>query len=123
MSFSSNHILCGPATNIRRGSNVMRLSVNWLVRNLALAFIEFIRNTPQLVQIIFWYLAVLQALHDVEIVIDEKHLRLSGGILFVDLDERVDAALITRLRQVPVEIILPKDARITFVREDERVRQ
>lgn len=41
---------------------VMRLSVNWLVRNVALAFIEFIRNTPQLVQIIFWYFAVLQTL-------------------------------------------------------------
>lgn len=41
---------------------VMRLSVNWLVRNIALAFIEFVRNTPQLVQIIFWYVAVLQTL-------------------------------------------------------------
>jgi general L-amino acid transport system permease protein len=41
---------------------VMRLSTNWLVRNLALWFIEAIRNTPQLVQIIFWYLAVLQTL-------------------------------------------------------------
>ncbi len=41
---------------------IMRLSVNWLVRNLALAFIEFVRNTPQLVQIVFWYLAVLQTL-------------------------------------------------------------
>ena len=40
----------------------MRLSVNWLVRNIALVFIEFVRNTPQLVQIIFWYFAVLQAL-------------------------------------------------------------
>jgi len=39
---------------------IMRLSVNWLVRNVALAFVEFIRNTPQLVQIIFWYLAVLR---------------------------------------------------------------
>src|SRR5436190_5116725 len=25
---------------------IMRLSVNWLVRSIALAFIEFIRNTP-----------------------------------------------------------------------------
>jgi len=41
---------------------IMRLSVNWLVRNLALGFIEFVRNTPQLVQIIFWYFAVLQTL-------------------------------------------------------------
>lgn len=41
---------------------VMRLSTNWLVRNIALAFIELVRNTPQLVQIIFWYVAVLQTL-------------------------------------------------------------
>jgi general L-amino acid transport system permease protein len=41
---------------------IMRLSVNWLVRNLALCFVEFVRNTPQLVQIVFWYFAVLQAL-------------------------------------------------------------
>ena len=40
----------------------MRLSANWLVRNIALGFIELVRNTPQLVQIIFWYVAVLQTL-------------------------------------------------------------
>ena len=38
----------------------MRLSSNWLVRNIALWFIELVRNTPQLVQIIFWYVAILQ---------------------------------------------------------------
>ncbi len=41
---------------------IMRLSINWLVRNVALVFIEFVRNTPQLIQIIFWYVAVLQTL-------------------------------------------------------------
>jgi general L-amino acid transport system permease protein len=41
---------------------IMRLSTNWLVRNLALGFIELVRNTPILVQIIFWYVAVLQTL-------------------------------------------------------------
>jgi len=41
---------------------IMRLSTNWLVRNLALGFIELFRNTPLLVQIIFWYVAVLQTL-------------------------------------------------------------
>lgn len=43
-------------------AGVMRLSGNWLVRNLALGFIELFRNTPQLVQIIFWYVAVLRTL-------------------------------------------------------------
>jgi general L-amino acid transport system permease protein len=41
---------------------IMRLSTNWLVRNIALGFIELARNTPQLVQIIFWYVAVLRTL-------------------------------------------------------------
>jgi general L-amino acid transport system permease protein len=55
---------------------IMRLSVNWLVRNVALAFVEFIRNTPQLVQIIFWYLAVLQALPS-----PRQSIMLGGGFL------------------------------------------
>ncbi|MBV9244499.1 MAG: ABC transporter permease subunit, partial [Methylobacteriaceae bacterium] len=41
---------------------IMRLSANWLVRNVALAYIELFRNTPQLVQIAFWYIGVLQAM-------------------------------------------------------------
>ncbi|RWM11719.1 MAG: ABC transporter permease subunit [Mesorhizobium sp.] len=38
---------------------VLRLSTNWLVRNLAFAIGEFIRNTPILIQLMFWYFAVL----------------------------------------------------------------
>jgi general L-amino acid transport system permease protein len=41
---------------------IMRLSENWLVRSIALAYIELVRNTPQLVQIAFWYIGVLQAM-------------------------------------------------------------
>ena len=41
---------------------IMRLSVNWLLRQLAACFVEIIRNTPQLIQIVFWYVAVLQSL-------------------------------------------------------------
>src|SRR5215469_8677004 len=55
---------------------VMRLSVNWLVRNIALAFIEFVRNTPQLVQLIFWYVGVLQTLPG-----PRNSIALPGGVL------------------------------------------
>jgi len=55
---------------------VMRLSVNWLVRNIALGFIEFVRNTPQLVQLIFWYVGVLQTLPG-----PRSSLVLPGGVL------------------------------------------
>jgi general L-amino acid transport system permease protein len=41
---------------------VMRLSDNWLVRNVSLWIVELVRNTPQLVQLVFWYAGVLQAL-------------------------------------------------------------
>jgi general L-amino acid transport system permease protein len=55
---------------------VMRLSNNWLVRNLALGFIELVRNTPQLVQIIFWYIAVLRTLPS-----PRQSIMLPGGML------------------------------------------
>lgn len=37
---------------------IARLSSNWLVRNLALVYVEILRNTPLLLQILFWYFAV-----------------------------------------------------------------
>jgi general L-amino acid transport system permease protein len=55
---------------------VMRLSPNWLVRNIALAFIEFVRNTPLLVQIIFWYVGVMQTLPS-----PRNSIILPGGVL------------------------------------------
>lgn len=41
---------------------VARLSSNWLVSRLAAVYIETFRNIPLLLQIFFWYFAVLQAL-------------------------------------------------------------
>jgi general L-amino acid transport system permease protein len=41
---------------------VARLSSNWLVRRISQAYVEVIRNTPVLVQIIFWWVAVILAL-------------------------------------------------------------
>ena len=40
---------------------VARLSRNWLVSRLALVYIETFRNIPLLLQIFFWYFAVLRA--------------------------------------------------------------
>jgi general L-amino acid transport system permease protein len=37
---------------------VARLSRNWLVNRLALIYVEFLRNTPLLVQLFFWYFAI-----------------------------------------------------------------
>ncbi len=41
---------------------VARLSNNWLISKVASAYVEIFRNIPLLLQIFFWYFAVLQAL-------------------------------------------------------------
>ncbi len=38
---------------------VARLSSNWLVSKLALVYVEFFRNVPLLVQLLFWFFIVL----------------------------------------------------------------
>lgn len=50
------------ATVLGLVAGVARLSSNWLVRNIARVYVETIRNTPVLIQIIFWYVAVILAL-------------------------------------------------------------
>ncbi len=40
---------------------VARLSSNWIISKLAYTYIEIIRNIPLLLQIFFWYFAVLRA--------------------------------------------------------------
>jgi general L-amino acid transport system permease protein len=41
---------------------IARLSSNWLVAKLAMIYVETLRNLPLLLQIFFWYFAVLRAL-------------------------------------------------------------
>ena len=41
---------------------VSRLSPNWLISRLAAVYIEIFRNIPPLLQIFFWYFAVLRAM-------------------------------------------------------------
>ena len=43
---------------------IARLSRNWLVSRLAGGYVELIRNIPLLLQILFWYNAVLKSLPD-----------------------------------------------------------
>ncbi|KGE77903.1 amino acid ABC transporter permease [Halomonas salina] len=50
------------ATVIGFAVGIARLSSNWLLARLAAAYVEIFRNIPLLVQILFWYFAVLQAL-------------------------------------------------------------
>ena len=50
------------ATIVGFAIGLARLSSNWLLARLATVYIEIIRNVPLLLQILFWYFAVLQAL-------------------------------------------------------------
>jgi general L-amino acid transport system permease protein len=54
---------------------IARLSRNWLVAKVATGYVEIIRNLPLLLQLLFWYNAVLKALPDIR---DSVVLR--GGV-------------------------------------------
>ncbi|MBF2063542.1 MAG: ABC transporter permease subunit [Calothrix sp. C42_A2020_038] len=45
---------------------IARLSTNWLVRQLALIYVETLRNTPLLLQLFFWYFAVFISLPKID---------------------------------------------------------
>jgi len=62
---------------------VLRLSSNWLVARLSLAYVEIIRNTPLLLQVIFWYTGVFTLLPKVK-----NSLDLSGGAEVLILNNR-----------------------------------
>ncbi len=50
------------ATLVGFVAGIARLSHNWLIARLAEVYVEIFRNVPLLLQVFFWYFAVLQAL-------------------------------------------------------------
>src|SRR6202034_4674518 len=52
----------GFATVLGFAIGIARLSRNWLVAHLARGYVELIRNVPLLLQLLFWYNAVLKSL-------------------------------------------------------------
>ena len=54
---------------------IARLSKNWLVARLAGGYVEIIRNLPLLLQLLFWYNAVLKALPGIR-----ESFALPGGL-------------------------------------------
>src|SRR5699024_3988194 len=55
-----------------------RLSSNWLVAKLSLAYIEILRNIPLLLQIFFWYFFVIRSLPSVSQSVSV------GGLFFLN---------------------------------------
>ncbi|MBT3203756.1 MAG: ABC transporter permease subunit [Gammaproteobacteria bacterium] len=62
---------------------ILRLSDNWLISKVSLAFVEIFRNTPLLIQIIFWYIGVFSILPQVRNSMD-----LSVGAELILLNNR-----------------------------------
>jgi general L-amino acid transport system permease protein len=58
---------------------IARLSSNWLVARLATVYVETIRNVPLLLQLFFWYFAVLKSLPPPR----QSHALIGGAFLNV----------------------------------------
>jgi general L-amino acid transport system permease protein len=50
------------ASGVGLTAGIARLSDNWLLRQLAMVYVELLRNTPLLLQLFFWYFAVFLSL-------------------------------------------------------------
>lgn len=78
----------GLATIVGVTAGIARLSDNWLVRNLALVYVETLRNTPLLLQLFFWYFAVFFSLPPTDAAINwfgliefsKSGVQLLGGL-------------------------------------------
>jgi len=61
---------------------IARLSNNWVINRLAYCYVELIRNVPLLLQIFFWYFAVLRAVpgkrEKWSFFFDTFHLNIAG---------------------------------------------
>lgn len=55
---------------------VARLSHNWLVRQSSFGLVEFVRNTPMLIQLVFWYFGVVLKLPPLQ-----EASRWFGGVI------------------------------------------
>ncbi|MEP3275379.1 MAG: amino acid ABC transporter permease [Stappiaceae bacterium] len=60
---------------------IARLSNNWVISKIAYCYVELVRNIPLLLQIFFWYFAVLRAVPDKRSkwsLFDTFHLNIAG---------------------------------------------
>jgi general L-amino acid transport system permease protein len=62
------------ATILGFAIGIAQLSTNWLVARLAAGYVQLVRNVPLLLQLLFWYNAVLKALPEFR-----DSIRLPGG--------------------------------------------
>jgi general L-amino acid transport system permease protein len=90
---------------------VARLSSNWLVNRIALVYVEVFRNTPLLVQLIFWYFAGVLTLPQVKRAIEFGGAYLSNQGLYIPwLVQKPDS-----ISFVPVWVVAIVLGVLTFV--------
>jgi len=80
---------------------IFLLSSNWLVRSVSRGYVEILRNTPLLVQLIFWYFVVLLGLPADDIVIPNE------GVFILSLRYIVYAAMLVGLWLYNMRFALP----------------
>lgn len=75
---------------------VARLSSNWIIAKLAMVYIEVVRNIPLLLQLLFWYGAVLKPLPGVRqsITFGESIFLNNRGIFFPAAMPQAGAGLV-----------------------------
>ena len=76
------------ATILGFAIGISRLSSNWLLAKVAGCYVELIRNLPLLLQLLFWYNAVLKTLPDIRdsISIGWWHLSQQSWLVSADTD-------------------------------------
>lgn len=83
---------------------ISRLSSNWLLRTISTWYIEIFRNTPVLVQIFFWYFAVMLSMPRIQDVEAQFGFIVSNrGFVFPWFD--TNASLITWIVLLVVALI------------------
>jgi general L-amino acid transport system permease protein len=75
-------------------AGVARLSNNWLVAKLATFYVEALRNTPLLVQIVFWYTAVLLKLPRIDEGVNAGAFYISNRALVIPWAEASGATAV-----------------------------
>ncbi|MGB2001527.1 MAG: ABC transporter permease subunit, partial [Candidatus Puniceispirillaceae bacterium] len=70
------------ATFLGFSIGIMRLSRNFIIRSFATVYIEILRNLPLLLQLFFWYFAVLRALpskrEKIDLIPDFMAMNITG---------------------------------------------
>ncbi|WP_424948548.1 amino acid ABC transporter permease [Chromohalobacter marismortui] len=94
---------------------IARLSPNWLLAKAAMVYVEIFRNVPLLLQILFWYFAVLRALpspRDSLSLFEAVFLNIRGLILPEPLPQPgFSAVLWALLLAVVASVLLVRFAR------------